>query len=149
MPARIALFLLLPLTASAEPGPAPHEHRTDRHGHPLPAGAVARLGVPPAVAGFPWALGWTADGKRFVAVDYSGVTVFDAATGRWLESQAIGTEGRSLYTPLSRDGRLLRLWAIDAAPGNEEHRGPGTAHRGAPRTRHRPLPSCPCAILQA
>jgi WD40 repeat protein len=109
VPARIALVLLLPLPALAEPGPAPHEYRTDRHGYPLPPGAVARLGIPPALTGFPWALGWTADGRRFVTVDYSGVTVFDAVTGRSLESQAIGTEGRSLYTPLSHDGQLLFL----------------------------------------
>src|SRR3954453_10142480 len=93
VPARVALLLLLPLPALAGP-PAPREYRTDRHGYPLPPGAVARLGVPPASAGFPWALGWTADGARFVTVDYGGVTVFDAATGRWIESQAIGTEGR-------------------------------------------------------
>ena len=109
MPARIALLLLLPLAARAEPGPAPHEYHTDRNGHPLPAGAVARLGVPPALSGFPWALGWTADGRRFVTVDYGGVTVFDAATGRRVETQTVGTEGRSLYTPLSRDGRFLFL----------------------------------------
>ncbi|HEX3152739.1 MAG TPA: WD40 repeat domain-containing protein [Gemmataceae bacterium] len=107
--ARIALLLLLPLAAMAEPGPAPHEYRSDRGGFPLPIGALGRLGVPPPLSGFAWTLGWTADGSRFVVVDYSGVTVFDAATGRWIESQAIGTEGRSLYTPLSRDGRLLFL----------------------------------------
>jgi WD40 repeat protein len=107
--ARTALFLLVPLPVLAEPGPAPHEYRTDRHGYSLPPGAVARLGVPPALSGFPWALGWTADARRFVTVDYGGVTIFDAGTGRWLESQAIGTEGRSLYTPLSRDGRFLFL----------------------------------------
>jgi WD40 repeat protein len=107
--ARTALFLFLPLPVLAEPGPSPHEYRTDRNGYPLPPGAVARLGVPPALGGFPWALGWTADGRRFVTVDYGGVTVFDAGTGRWIESQAIGTEGRSLYTPLSHDGRFLFL----------------------------------------
>src|SRR3954462_7528528 len=80
VPARIALLLLLPLTARAEPGPAPHESRPARHGHPLPPGAVARLGVPPALTGFPWALGWTADGRRFVTVDYGGGAGFDAAT---------------------------------------------------------------------
>jgi WD40 repeat protein len=109
VPARIALLLILPLPAVAEPGPAPHEYRTDRNGDPLPPGAVARLGVAPALSGFAWALGWTADAHRFVTVDYGGVTVFDAATGRRVETQAIGTEGRSLYTPLSRDGRLLFL----------------------------------------
>ena len=109
MLARIALLLLFPIAALAEPGPAPHEYRVDRSGFPLPTGAIARLGVPPPLSGFAWTLGWTADGSRFVVVDYSGVTVFNAATGRWIESQAIGTEGRSLYTPLSRDGRLLFL----------------------------------------
>jgi WD40 repeat protein len=107
--ARIALLLFFPLAALAEPGPTPHEYHIDRSGFPLPTGAIARLGVPPPLSGFAWTLGWTADGSRFVVVDYSGVTVFDAQTGRWIESQAIGTEGRSLYTPLSRDGRLLFL----------------------------------------
>lgn len=109
MPARIALLLLLPLAAFAEPGPAPHEHRSDRHGHPLPPGAVARLGLPPAMSAFPWALGWSADGARFVTVDSAGVTVFDTATGRPVETQAVGFTGRSQYTPLARDGRLLFL----------------------------------------
>jgi WD40 repeat protein len=109
VPARIALLLFLPLPAVAEPGPVPHEYLTDRNGDPLPPGAVARLGVAPALSGFAWTLGWTADARRFVTVDYGGVTVFDAATGRRIETQAIGTEGRSLYTPLSRDGRLLFL----------------------------------------
>lgn len=109
VPARIALLLLLPLPALGEPGPPPHEHHTDRHGYPLPPGAVARLGVPPALDGFPWALGWTADGRRFVTVDSDGVTVFDAATGHRIETQTIGTAGRNRYTPLSRDGPLLFL----------------------------------------
>jgi WD40 repeat protein len=109
--ARFALLLLLPAPALAEPGPPPHEYRTDRHGYPLPPGAVARLGVPPPLSGFAWAVGWTADGARFAVVDWAGVTVFDAATGRWLESQTVGTEGRNLYTPLSRDGRFLFLLA--------------------------------------
>ena len=111
MPARFALLLLVPLPAAAAPGPAPHEYRLDRHGHSLPPGAVARLGVPPPLSGFARAVGWSADGTRFAVVDSADVTVFDAATGRRLESQAVTTEGRGLYSPLSGDGRFVFLLA--------------------------------------
>jgi WD40 repeat protein len=40
-------------------------------------------------------------------VDWSGVSIFDAATGHFVESQLIGVERRNQVTPLSRDGRLL------------------------------------------
>lgn len=105
--AALALVLTAAAARPAEPGPPPREARFDHNGYPLPPGAVARLGVPPGLGGFSWTAGWTADGARFAVVDWVGVTVFDAATGRELECQKIGTEGRSLYTPLSRDGRLL------------------------------------------
>src|SRR3954469_13514665 len=98
VPARIALLPLLPLPPLADPGPAPHEYRTDRHGHPLPPGAVARLGVPPALSGFPGPLGWGAAGRRCVPVDCAGSTLLAAPPGGRIEPEAVGTEGPSLYT---------------------------------------------------
>src|SRR5436190_21997805 len=82
--AAIYLTLLPALGPAAEPGPPPREDRLDRHGYPLPPGAVDRLGVPPPLAGFAWSLAWTADGTQIVAADWNGVTLLDAATGRWL-----------------------------------------------------------------
>jgi len=110
VPVRFALLTLtlLSLFASAqEPGPAPREIHVDTNGYLLPAGAVARFGVPPALSGFPCAIAWSADGKQFVTGDRSSLVVFDAATGRPVETQSLGTEHRSLYTVLSRDGRRL------------------------------------------
>jgi WD40 repeat protein len=108
--ARIVLLLLVLSArpgASAEPGPPPREARFDKNGYLLPAGAIARLGVPTPLSEFPWSLAWSPDGKEFVAGDRSGVTRFDAATGRPIETLTFGDLFRSVYTPLSRDGRLL------------------------------------------
>ena len=89
--------------------PPPREFHVDRNGYTLPPGAVGRLGVPPALSGFAWNIGWTADGKKFAVVDWAGITLFDAATGHVVESQSLGTAHKNQYTPLSRDGRLLFL----------------------------------------
>src|SRR5262249_19155887 len=110
VPARIVvLFLVLsaPPGAPAEPAPPPREARFDKNDYLLPAGAVARLGVPTPLSEFPWSLAWSADGREFVAGDRSGVTRFDAATGRPIETLTFGDAFRSVYTPFSRDGRLL------------------------------------------
>src|SRR5262245_3486426 len=102
-------FAFTAISVAQDAGPSPREIRFDRNGYPLPPEAIARLGVPPASNGFAWNLGWSADGKRFVLVDWAGLSIFDAATGRLVESQSIGAERKNQYTPLSRDGRLLYL----------------------------------------
>src|SRR5262249_21300824 len=110
VPARIVLLLLVLSArpgASAEPGPPPREARFDKNGYLLPAGAGGRPRVPTPLSEFPWSLAWSADGKEFVAGDRSGVTRFDAATGRAIETLTFGDPFRSVYAPLSRDGRLL------------------------------------------
>ena len=110
MPVRSVLFLVLVATSglSAEPGPPAREICFDPNGDPLPAGAVARLGLAPPLGGFPWTLAWIADGKQFVVADSTGVTVFDSGTGRVVERQQLSElMGRSVYTPLACDGRLL------------------------------------------
>jgi len=105
---RLAILVLLASSTSArEPDPVPRELHFDRNGYPLPPGAIARLGIPPALTGFAWSLAWTADGKQFVAIDLNGVTVFDAATGRWVE-MVPGASGRgTVKNLLVRDGRSL------------------------------------------
>jgi WD40 repeat protein len=87
--------------------PPPHEVRLDRHGFPLPAGAVARLGVPPPLSGFARSLAWTADGSQVAAADWTGVTLLDAATGRRVETQNLGERGQGLSAPRPQDGRVL------------------------------------------
>ena len=107
MPQRALVLLLCAHIAHAEPGPPTRVARFDRNGYLLPAGAVARLGVPPALNGLTADLAWTADGTQFVAADWTSITRFDAATGRPIESLKLDTLHRSLFASLDRDGRTL------------------------------------------
>jgi WD40 repeat protein len=102
------LFLFTSAAIAQERGPLPRE--LDRNHYPLPPGAIARIGTPPALTGFASSLAWSADGKQFVAADWDGVTVFDAATGRRMASMPGLTDARNVSAPLMRDGRtILRL----------------------------------------
>src|SRR5262245_51934219 len=110
VPVRSVLLAVLVVLSAlrAEPGPPAREVRFDPHGDPLPARAVARLGLAPPLGGFPWTPAWISDGNQLVVVDATGITVRDSATGRVVErAQLSELVGRSVYTPLARDGRLL------------------------------------------
>src|SRR5262249_56787524 len=66
VPVRSVLLLVLVVLPGlcAEPGPQPREIRFDPNGEPLPAGAVARLGLTPPLGGVPWTLAWIADRQQ-------------------------------------------------------------------------------------
>ncbi len=84
---RLAILALLASgTFAREPGPVPRELHFDRNGYPLPPGAIARLGIPPALPGLSCSLAWTADGKQIIASDGNGVIIFDSTSGRWVET---------------------------------------------------------------
>jgi WD40 repeat protein len=87
--------------------PPPREMRLDRHGYPLPAGAVSRLGVPAPLSEPPRSLAWTADGRQIVTADWTRVTLLDATTGHRVETQDTGEAGRNLFALLPQDGRVL------------------------------------------
>ena len=104
---RLAILALLASCSFArEPGPVPRELHFDRNGCPLPPGAIARFGIPPALFGLAYSLAWTADGKQCVASDWNGVTVLDSATGRWVQTiAAVGERTTSNLT--FRHGRAV------------------------------------------
>jgi WD40 repeat protein len=107
---------LLPGYAAAPQGePLPRKKpRTDRHGDPLPQGAVARLGsLRLRHGGAAGALSLSPDGKRVATGGVDGqIRLWDAATGkelrRWDASQ--GALGLLLFSP---DGRFLASTGAD------------------------------------
>jgi WD40 repeat protein len=145
---KLSAALVLALGASvggvdvpAQQAPAP-EARTDCHGDPLPAGAIARLGTirfrhPNLI----FALAYSPNGKVLAAADggflaghrglgwaarvEGSVCLWDPATGqpvrRWaahkgtVRSLVFSADGRRLLT--TGDDRVARLW--DPATGKE------------------------------
>ncbi len=116
-----------PAKAVAEPKqPQPPQVRLDRHGDPLPEGAIARLGT------VRWRLGYAGgglvyspDGKQIAAGGFStAVTLWDAASGKLLHSfpnqsrpcscGAFSPDGTMLAIP---GMRVCHLW--DIATGKE------------------------------
>src|SRR5690242_16655700 len=95
----LAVLLAVPPVA-VDHGPPPRE--LDRFGLSLPAGAVARLGMPPVLSGNTADVAWTPDGRRFVAADGTTVATFDAATGRPIETQT-NNAAHGPFTALTRD----------------------------------------------
>src|SRR5687768_1602864 len=89
-----------------KPEPAP---RLDRHGDPLPAGALARLGTTRLRLGsHAYALAVSLDGKRVLVADSDrSITAFDAATGRRLPANKARREGNSYTLAFSPDATVL------------------------------------------
>jgi hypothetical protein len=108
--AGVALTLRSGLAApDAPPGAAA---KVDRHGDPLPEGAVLRLGTlkQRAVGA---SLAFAADGKTIIGVRGGKyVSVWDAETGKLREKRELPGEGRGRVR-LSTDGRWLatEAWA--------------------------------------
>jgi WD40 repeat protein len=117
----LSLAQLLPVGAAplevgrTAPGPG-RPGREDRHGDPLPAEAVARLGtVRFRNGGFLSSLAYTPDGRFLVSGGVGGARVWEAATGK--EVRRLGGEPPHYCRPasLSPDGKLVAVggWGPD------------------------------------
>jgi RNA polymerase sigma factor (sigma-70 family) len=105
--------------------------RADRHGDPLPTGAMARLGTLRFRHGNATTLAFTADGEALLSCGADRTLRFwDPASGRLLRDQRLPA-GERIFAVLSPDGRLLafkewqgdiRLW--DVVKGRLLHRLP-------------------------
>src|SRR5262249_29525213 len=108
--------------------------RVDRHGDPLPAAAVARLGTTRwrhslrDYSGF-GRLAMSPDGKSLVSAGDAGLRLWDAATGRRVGWLAVDTPGfkAARFTPDGRSLLTARLWVDRGRPGwLIEHREAGS-----------------------
>jgi RNA polymerase sigma factor (sigma-70 family) len=107
-----------PVRLSAAAGPA-RGPATDRHGDPLPAGAVARLGTERWQLGFdgPTFLSFTPDGHSLLS-GCQEAALWDVTTGRRLRTfgsgfsaLALSPDGKKLAT--AGPNKLLCLWDVD------------------------------------
>ncbi len=108
-------FVLAVLLSAACDGRAPAaEAATDRHGDPLPPGAIARLGTQrlhhPA-----WGLAFAVDGKTFATAGHDGlVRLLNVANGKEIRQFKAG--GRTLAcngVAFAADGKTLLSCGID------------------------------------
>jgi WD40 repeat protein len=124
-------------TKAPQPEPAA-QPRTDRHGDPLPDGAIARLGTVRWRHGFGIsALSYSPDGTKIAVVGAGrDITLWDAQSGKEIHqfpnkgnqpiSLAFSPDGKILATT----GRPCQLW--DIATGKELRQLPG--HQNAVRS---------------
>ncbi len=118
------------------PAQAREQPRLDRHGDPLPPGAVARLGtVRFRVAGEVQTLAFAPDGKTLAVGSYAGLSFFDTTSGKrvrhfkctWSHPDvllAYSLDGKRLAARVDelvskRIQRVIRVWEL---PGGAKSR---------------------------
>jgi WD40 repeat protein len=122
------LACLVGTTAAGPPGPAakPGTPRTpprvDRHGDPLPPGAVARFGtlrwrspVRSRAYDHPWSLAYSSDGKMLVTAHISKGDVYVWGTETGKELPRLSKKAVGNVVALSPDGKFL--YSAESSPG--------------------------------
>ena len=115
----LQLLTLLAATVTAAGAPA-EPARIDRHGDPLPAGAVLRLGTVQHRC-LPWAaVAFTPDGKSIVSLAWGKyLTVLDAKTGRQTQAKTLSGNPAN-YATLFDDARRALVIRSERQGGQEE-----------------------------
>ncbi len=108
MPRSLAACWMLALVA-----PLAAAGRQDRHGDPLPDGAITRLGtLRHRYGGFAISLAYTPDGRRLVLGSLGGAWVLDVDSGRLVHHLSPGQHGNyRAVACLSPDGRRMAMGA--------------------------------------
>jgi WD40 repeat protein len=134
----LSLGAILTTTGRAEPLPcqpvAPPSTLLDRHGDPLPTGAIARIGTVRWRHPFAFFVGFSGDGRTLTSVGGTEFRVWDNASGRMLRrvpvtpagicAAAMSPDGNVLAVSpedaLGREGTVVSLW--DVATGKQLRR---------------------------
>ena len=111
----------------------------DLYGDPLPEGALARFGVCSfRHEGGATRLAYTLDGRTLIAQTYSGVVLWDAATGKELRRVPVRMSNYGVGMDVSADGTTL---AIANGPEDDETRIDLWDLRSGKKTRSIALPN--------